>query len=152
MVDRREPRDQTQALVGLPLTHDASEQTAIDDERSQAQRMLGVIGRQSWYIDSEGKPLRPEKAVDITDRTELKEGSVATLVYFETPWGPTVDIIVTRFKSDSSSSCDYNLRGDKRFNPDSPSFRLTASSLRINPQSLHDITVANAPQSLEGSR
>ena len=160
MVDRREPRDQAQAFaeinrlrrrIGLPLIDESTEQTVSVDPRSHAEKMLSAIGRESWYMDSEGKPLMPEKAVDITDRTELEEGSVATLAYFETAWGHTVDIIVTRFISDSSSSCDYNFRGDKRFSPGSPSFQLTARSLKIDPQSLHDIVVANAPQSLEGS-
>lgn len=91
-----------------------------------------------FYDSDTGKTLKIEKAVDITDKCCVEKGK-ALLVYMRPVKGIMVDI-----KYDNSGVA-YSLNSEI-FTPEDLVFQRKANMMKIDPQFLHAIIIANAPQ------
>ena len=104
-----------------------------------------LVGIPSGFYDSDtGETLSVAKAVDITAKCRLSEGDQATLVYFKPLKGTMVDIREGH-STGGGSSVAFGLNSDI-FTPTDPVFNRQAGWMNIDPQFLHAIINANAPQ------
>lgn len=133
-----------------PSQAEDSPQVAVALESLEKELMMGreradLVGEPSGYYDSDtGETLKVVKAVDITDKCRLEQGSEALLVYIRSVKGYMVDI--REYSVDGGrSGVAFRLNGNM-FVPEDLVFRRSVDSMRIDPKFLHAIIVANAPQ------
>lgn len=132
-----------------PSKADDSPQIAValkelEMELITGKERLDLRGELSDYYDSDtGKTLRISKAVDITDKCRLEQRGKAILVYIKPVKGTMVEIQENNSKG-VRASVAYRLNSDI-FTPEDSVFKMRAKSMGIDPQFLHKIIVANAP-------